>query len=82
MPIDFSNAWKTGVKSSTKRFRSCQMFFPASRRSWQVSGAEVGTAAKEASGDNSIARAPGPDRHFCPGFFDCIFRGCAIVQSR
>jgi hypothetical protein len=91
MPIDFSNAWKTGVKIINEAIWLLPnvvlaivilLFFPASRRSWQVAGAQVGAAATEASGDSSIARSPGPDKHFYSGFLDCFFRRCAIVQSR
>ena len=29
----------------------------------------------------SIARSPGPDKHFCSGFLDCAFRGCDCSGS-
>ena len=71
MPIDFSNAWKTCVKIINEAISLLPnvvlaiVILPlsASRCSLQVAGPQVGTAATEASGDSSIARSPGPDKH-------------------
>jgi len=90
MPIDFSNAWKTGVKIINEAISLLPnvvlaivilLFFLLLAAAGKSLGRKWAQRRRKHQGI-TLLLARLVQTGICPGFFDCIFRGCAIVQSR